>query len=334
MTNILRCPVTGQPLHRQNDRYVADGARSYPIVDDIAMLFPDTSKSSTSSNIIEFYNTFGWAEDSNGTCKETQSLTAGFRTHAEYTARCISRLSKYFARGGDYIVDIGSGAISHDELVSYGDNFKTRVCVDLSIMALRQAKRKLGNRGLYVHGDATNLPLRSESADAITCNHLIYQLPATLQRQAILELWRVLKPGGVAVIVYRWLHSGVSVKLETLAKKLKINPVQNLHGTETAAVPIRDEDEPQTRQWFEAQTWPFTYSYDCFRLVDVKFMQKFVPDDRRGQLFLKSLLMIQRGLPTHSARYGQFPAIVIRKPASDSKSSDPVDTPVSKEIIR
>lgn len=34
------------------------------------------------------------------------------------------------------------------------------------------------------------------------CYHVIYQLPPELQAKAFSEIWRVLKPGGVAVVVY------------------------------------------------------------------------------------------------------------------------------------
>lgn len=156
------------------------------------------------------------------------------------------------------------------------------------------------------------LPLASGSVDAVTCNHLIYQLPVDLQRPAILELWRVLKPGGVAVIVYRWRHSGLSFRLEKLASKFGIGEEGSSQGIQ---VPERDPDEPQPRHWFEEQDWPFDYAYDCYRLIDNEFMRRYVSDDWRGRLFLNGLLSMQRCLPSQCGRYGLFPAIIIHKPS-------------------
>lgn len=156
------------------------------------------------------------------------------------------------------------------------------------------------------------LPLASGSVDAVTCNHLIYQLPVDLQRPAILELWRVLKPGGVAVIVYRWRHSGLSFRLEKLASKFGIGEEGSSQGIQ---VPERDPDEPQPRRWFEEQDWPFNYTYDCYRLIDNEFMRRYVSDDWRGRLFLNGLLSMQRCLPSQCGRYGLFPAIIIHKPS-------------------
>lgn len=293
--------------------YVTDDeAGSYRVFDDIAVLLPQETEPTTPSNIIDWYDSFGWAQNANGKFKETDALNESKQVQIEHTSHCISRLSKYFEKGGDYIVDVGSGPIAHPELLSYGHNFKKRICIDLSITGLQQAKQKLSDRGIYVQGDATRLPLVSGSIDAITCNHLIYQLPVHLQRPAILELWRVLKPGGVAVIVYRWLHSGFAFRLERLASKFGLGAEVDRASDH---VPERDPDEPQLRKWFEEQDWPFTYSYDCYRLIDNEFMRRYVSNDWRGRLFLNTLLSMQRCLPSQCGRYGLFPAIVIHKPS-------------------
>jgi ubiquinone/menaquinone biosynthesis C-methylase UbiE len=313
--DIFQCPVTGRSLRRQGDMYVADGEdRGYRVFDDIAMLLPAAREATTSSNIIGWYDSFGWEQDPNGGFKETSAASGARAVQTEHTGHCISRLSKYFDRGGDYIVDVGSGPIAHSELLSYGQHFEKRICIDLSVTGLRQAKQKLGDKGIYVQADATKLPLSSGSVDAITCNHVIYQLPVELQRPAILELWRVLKPGGVAVIVYRWQHSGVSLKLEKLAAKLGLGDQRSSKDSEPEQVPEREPDEPQSRQWFEEQDWPFEYTYDCYRMVDNAFMRRYVRDDWRGRLFLNTLLTMQRCLPSQCGRYGMFPAIIIRKP--------------------
>jgi len=84
------------------------------------------------------------------------------------TRRCILRLAKYFDTGGDFLLDLGSGAIPHEELLSYHANFKKRVCVDLSITALKQARERLADRGEYVVADAAALPFKDGVFDAIT----------------------------------------------------------------------------------------------------------------------------------------------------------------------
>jgi hypothetical protein len=53
--------------------------------------------------------------------------------------------------------------------------------------------------------------------------------------------------------------------------------------------PTRDPDQPQARSWFEAQDWPFQYSYDCYRVVDSEFMRRYCPDNWHGRLLLNTL---------------------------------------------
>ena len=130
----------------------------------------------------------------------------GVRRHAEvplsFSRKCIRRLNTHFQRGGRFLLDAGSGPIAHEEYLEFGTNFERRVCVDLSAEALRVARSKLGARGVYLQADLTNLPIQTGSIDAVTCNHVIYQIPENQQAAVFKELWRVLKPGGVAVIVY------------------------------------------------------------------------------------------------------------------------------------
>jgi SAM-dependent methyltransferase len=313
---IFRCPVTGRPLRRKGDVYVPDGeTKGYRIVDGIVELLPDESDPTTPADTIKFYDSFGWEQDSDGEFNETH--VHGGTNHAQlaHTGHCISRLAKYFDKGGDFIVDVGSGPIAHPELLSYGVNFGKRICIDLSVTGLRKAQQKLGDRGVYVRGDITKLPLADGSADAVTCNHLIYQLPARLQMRAFLELWRVLKPGGVAVIVYRWQYSGIAARLEKLAAKLSGTTHSAFVNAALPTGPTPGIDEPQPRKWFEEQPWPFAYTYDCYRLVDNEFMSRYVSDDWRGRLFLNALLSMQYCLPLQCGRYGAFPAIIVRKPA-------------------
>jgi SAM-dependent methyltransferase len=153
------------------------------------------------------------------------------------------------------------------------------------------------------------------SVDAVTCNHLIYQLPARLQTRAFLELWRILKPGGIAVIVYRWQYSGIAARLEKLASRFAGVIQKGGADSHLEQIPAPGIDEPLPRKWFEEQRWPFEYSYDCYRLIDNEFMQRYVSDDWRGRLFLNTLLSMQQILPSQCGKYGVFPAIVFRKPA-------------------
>jgi SAM-dependent methyltransferase len=204
LTDFVRCPSTGRSLHWTPDnRLAADTGPSYLFRDGIACLLPQTSGGVTSNdaseNVRDFYENAGWTEDDTGLFGDTKVFVDTRSQSIAFTNRCIARVGRHFRKGGRYLLDAGSGPIPYDALLRYGDHFQQRVCVDLSVQGLRAARRKLGEHGVYLQGDLTNLSLKTASMDAVTCNHVIYQIPQEQQAAAFLELWRVLKPGGVAV---------------------------------------------------------------------------------------------------------------------------------------
>ena len=70
---------------------------------------------------------------------------------------------KYLRQGGKYILDVASGGIPQPEYLQYSEAFEKRICIDLSFVALQQARKKLGSKGIYILGDITNLPLRDDA---------------------------------------------------------------------------------------------------------------------------------------------------------------------------
>ena len=58
-------------------------------------------------------------------------------------------LLKHIDYKGDYILDMASGPIQLKEYLEYSKNFNKRYCVDLSHEALEQAKRKIGEHGVF-----------------------------------------------------------------------------------------------------------------------------------------------------------------------------------------
>ena len=315
LAQILRCPSTGKDLHRTPDGQLAtEDGHTYTVMDGIVGLLPRVGNgeaAAVNDGVREFYETKGWVADDTGVFAETKAFS-DTRTFSEaFTDRCIRRLGRHFKRGGKYLLDVGSGPIPYTELLRYGDKFEKRVCVDLSVKGLWAAKQKLGDRGIYLQGDMTKLPIKSNSMDAITCNHVIYQIQPEHQIAAWLELWRVLKPGGVAVVVYFSPSPKLTWRLEKAAKLL--------FGDLAAKAPASQLDgelphHVMPMSWFEEQSWPFTYELDSFRPIGQSFMKNRLPNDWRGKAFLDVLFAIQAMAPKFCGKYGTVPAFVIRKP--------------------
>jgi len=85
--------------------------------------------------------------------------------------------------------------------------YEVRICVNLSFRALVQARANLkGQQGLFICGDLTSLPLADGVCDAVLSQHTLYHVPASQQEAAVLELYRVAKPGATVGIAYNWFY--------------------------------------------------------------------------------------------------------------------------------
>jgi SAM-dependent methyltransferase len=94
----------------------------------------------------------------------------------------------------ELIIDCGAGTGRNlDWLRTIGP----AVGLELSPTGVRHAKAH-GRR--VTRGSVTLLPFRDASADVVTSFDVMVCLDDAAERQAIGEMWRVLKPGGVALI--------------------------------------------------------------------------------------------------------------------------------------
>lgn len=278
--------------------------RRWALKDGIAsFVTANSDNDAANANAPQFHDANRW-RDANG-------FVDGHTVPLDHERKCITRLNKHFRRGGRYLLDAGSGPIAHRELLQYGAAYERRVCVDLSLAALHGAQAKLGERGIYVQGDLTNLPIATGSMDAVTCNHVLYQIPAELQAAALLELWRVLKPGGVAVAVYWWPGSPLAARFEVLSEFLGMGGA--LDATESETEPPPPFEYCHSLQWFTEQDWPFRYRIESYCIVDSWFVRRRVSADWRGEFLRNILCAMQLLAPEFSGRNGAVPAIVIYK---------------------
>ena len=78
------------------------------------------------------------------------------------------------------------------------------VCLDISSVALQEARQRIGEHGLFVVGDIANLPFKADAFDGLVSLHTIHHLPVDEHARAYLELQRVLAPGKSGVVVNGW----------------------------------------------------------------------------------------------------------------------------------
>ena len=99
------------------------------------------------------------------------------------------------------ILDVGSGAGQILKHMIRLTSTETRlVAFDLSTPMLRRARTRLkSQRPAYVAGDLMRMPFADESFDCVTCGWVIEHIPDPLP--GLVEVFRVLKPGGSALIL-------------------------------------------------------------------------------------------------------------------------------------
>ena len=325
--NILRCPITKQSLTYRTASMLEtkDGSYGYPIEEGIFLLTPDKAIDLAGGCVVpesvrqekaivrDFYDQFGWKLTESGKYHDTAAFIDQRPLSYAFTELCMKRVGGYLPPSGMYLLDAGSGAIPHRAYMDYHANYAWRICVDFSIEALHEARRKLGDRGIYVLGDITNLPFSDNAVDAVISNHVVYHVPADEQANAFRELWRVTRPGGRAVVVYSWKAAALPWWIEQFAIRiLGLRRKKAALSQERESMP-RLYFHQQSLNWFEKQRWPFKYAIRPFRVVSNEFLGSYLGNDRRSRILIRLLQGLQYAFPRLCGRYGQYPTIVISK---------------------
>ncbi len=162
--------------------------------------------SEVQQQVREFYDQVGWKMVGDNVYQNAryEDLRPVSR---EYIHRCHLRVRRHLPGSGRYLLDAGSGPIQYPEYLEYSRDHQFRVCADISITALEEARRRIGDRGLFVVCDITRLPFRPDVFDGVVSLHTIHHLPEPAQPGAFSELYRVLAPGNTAVVVNGWSSS-------------------------------------------------------------------------------------------------------------------------------
>lgn len=315
------------------------GNLAYKVEDDIAVLLQQraivlqTSKNSkirsdnsvAKQGIRDFYDRTGWKKTDNDIFVDTQRFDDLRKVSREYIHKCHQRVGKQIQASGDYFLDAASGPIPHEDYLDYSKSFDFRICVDLSLLALQQAKVKLGERGVYLLADITNLPLNDNVAGAVVSLHTIYHIPEEEQRSAFLEIGRVLKPGGQAVVVYSWGDHSLLMNVALIPLKLLrylptgFKRFMKKQVSKQLEVDVNDSKEAplyahyHTYRWFKNQQWNFQYKINVWRSVNLPFLKYYVHNRLFGQSLLKLIFWLEEMFPKFVGRFGQYPMIVISK---------------------
>ena len=262
-----------------------------------------------------FYDELGWKK-----CDAVFSDAAIFEdlrsVTAQYQHDCHARVATHLARAGSYLLDVASGPVQYDEYLAYSSGYRRRVCVDISFLALVEARRRLGDRGIYILGDVTGLPLADDAFDGVVSLHTIYHVPAGEQEAAFKEIHRVLAPGGKAVVVYSWGRHSL-LMLATVLPILACRFLSRQLRRARAGGGRQDLYAHQhSYRWFASRQWPFSYELRSWRSVGVDFTKLYVHRWLFGRAILRGTYRLEERWPQLLGIIGQYPMILIGKLAA------------------
>jgi SAM-dependent methyltransferase len=263
----------------------------------------------------------------------------------EYIHNCHLRINRHLKSEGVFLLDAGSGPVQYPEYLEYSSGYQYRVCVDISIKAVSEARKRINERGLYVVADIANLPFKPGSFDGVVSLHTIHHLPEEEHLQAYSELQRVLATNSSAVIVNSWPESRLLDLFEPLIRgayflrhmlfrlegREYIPPVDSPNGIEECplnAYRRRKTIAPKGTftsrhdvEWIKSEVGA-SMSVDIlvWRSVSVRFLRALVHPHLGGRLWLRWLFWLEECFPRFFGENGKYPLIVIRKPLENEKN--------------
>lgn len=341
---ILRCPLSGEQLHWATaPRPLLDfsplpapeqvlvntsGQYWYPVLDGILVLLPHYARLANGQaatpamafdkdRVFRYYNEIHYEKMEDASVYADSRKFLDYRPVARaYQERALGRVKEHLPEQGQYLLDVASGPIGLAPYLELSRGFAKRICVDLSINALRQAQQNLGaNRGIFICGDITQLPLQDSVCCAVMCQHTLYHVPKDEQARAIAEMYRVLASGGPLAIVYNWFYHSWLMNLALLPWQL-YRIMRHLAGKVYSRLrPQRARLYffPHSPGWFRRLGYGDQLTFHVWRTLNTQFLRWYVHGSG-GARFLAWVQRQEERYPRILGLWGDYPLIVIKKP--------------------
>lgn len=276
--------------------------------------------SKVQQDVRRFYDAIGWQQVSEGVYQNAQyeDLRPVSR---EYIHKCHLRINRYLRHSGKYLLDAGSGPIQYPEYLSYSDGYQYRACLDISIVALMDARKRIKNHGLFVVADISHMPFKKDVFDDAVSLHTIHHLPPEEYQPAYFELKRVLKSGAAAVVVNGWSDSvfmrifhlpmRIMEKLFHVGEEKKVNLESDNETKQKPAGTFVHKLTATNLRCLLGEDFPIKIS--VWRSVSVRFLRAMIQPSLLGKMWLQVLFMKEEWFPEFFGEFGQYPLITFKK---------------------
>jgi ubiquinone/menaquinone biosynthesis C-methylase UbiE len=272
------------------------------------------------NEVKQFYDEVGWNKAGAHLYVDGSRFEDLRPVSQEYRRQCHLRINRYLSHKGRFLLDVASGPLQFSEYLTYSSGYDFRICGDLSMRALQEAKKAEKEHGLYVQCDLTCLPFKSESIDTALSITTIFHIPADQQIDAFTELQRVIKPGSSAVVVYTWSRHSLLMVI-TFPYKAWVLLLRWLKRLIHRPNPGTARSEPKLYfyvhpyRWFAENLGPkMDFDVAVWRSVNVQFLKCFIHERIFGRPILKLINKLEEKWPRFFGRFGAYPIILIKKP--------------------
>lgn len=350
---ILQCPITKEnlkPLSRAHvteliSKYDADflkidnitegfinesGSYFYPVFDDILLLLPAYAlflgkgedrrgkMAFDKERVFKYYNEINYDSKNGLKIYEDSPKWVDFRNVSnEYIRNSFTRAKKYLNPKGKYLLDIASGPIGLKEYIDLSENFEFRICADISVNALIQAKYNYSHKkGIFICADICNIPIKDNICDSVLCQHTLYHIPKNEQKKAVEEMYRVTKTGSNIVIVYSLFYHSWFMNITLFPIQL-YRIVRHIAGKIYVRLfnsKPRLYFYPHSLGWFK-RSFDFSNKIEfyCWRSTNKYFLDLFIHEKLGGKKILNWLMKSEDKYSKFWGIIGEYPVIRINK---------------------
>jgi ubiquinone/menaquinone biosynthesis C-methylase UbiE len=301
----------------------------YPVVQDVILLLPlyalNLSQDKADKKDMHFdkervfrhYNEIGYKVFENAKIYDGSDKWVDYRAVSiDYFKNSFRRAKKYLDGSGQYYLDIASGPIGFQEYLDLSEKFDVRICIDIAFNPLVEAQHNMkGQKGIFICGDITNIPLQDNVCDAVLSQHTLYHIPRKEQKTAVEEMYRVAKEGGTIGIVYNWFF--YSIFSDILLLPYQIYRVARHYAGKVYVRMFNSKPRLyfycHPHWWFNQFPFKDKIEIYCWRSAHKNFVDFYIHEKLFGKQILNYLQKIEDKYPKTMGIIGDYPIIVIKK---------------------
>jgi ubiquinone/menaquinone biosynthesis C-methylase UbiE len=286
-----------------------------------------SSENELKKEVSSFYNQIGWQMQDDGFYQNARYEDLRLVSR-DYIHKCHLRVKKVLQPKGKFLLDAGSGPVQYPEYLTYSEEYQYRVCLDISIKALEEARHRLKEKGLYVVADVANLPFKADTFEGLVSLHTLHHIPPQQYLQAYQGFVRVLKPGCSGVVVNAWTSPAlmnrwywmvrvmyrVNGLLGRISGRKVVEPKAPIAKKAVTIQPTGTYTQHITPTWLKSQLdGKVNYEILVWRSASVRFLRAVIQPWLAGRFWLRLLYRNEENNPHFFGENGQYPLIVIRK---------------------